>query len=413
VDDDLPSGAEILAMHHPSQLFGASVGNGREVRRYWARLARAFRDTEPKVFQHARWLFERARDADDGTAASPDTVELPGTELAGVQTPQWRVQQWLVDQDYASLLSVLEHDPGAIPQQARMLHVLVAVVRGIGPDLTDAQMTAVRRELAHEGLALSPAEELTVRLAIAESNVVRRMRQDASVPQRFTDLVDAARNPDVSGIISAMNRLLEELSLPALRQVVAHVDVHHPGAWSVVERRMLWIRELGQAVEMDDQKASQLLAAYVGLKPPKPWLMFAGAFGFGVVVITAAKIVLSAVLGEVQGSTEDMEQVAAGLGGFAALSVGAIGYYFHLGRQRAFQRVRVGRILTVARGLGLLPSEAVEVIVRGLKSAVVARERYSMNDALIVFEADPNLLFECWGDTLAARFVAPPMESSS
>lgn len=394
-------------MHHPRQLFGSLLEDGRAVRRYWARLAREFRDTEPEVFQHARRLFERARDGQSAAVEPVQVVHADG------EAPNPRVRQWLADGDYAALAHVLEHDPGSIPQQARMQDVLLDVVRGMGPDLTASQLLAVERELAHDRLMVTPDEEITLRLAVAQSEVVRRLRKDDAVPESFVDLVNAARAPDAAGTVSAMNRLVNEVPMPALRQVLTYVRIHHSGALSVIERRMLLLRERETPKPVDDLKAAELYAAYVDANTPSPALLLAGAVGFGVALFMATNIVLIALMGEARAMAEDMRDIPMALGGIGICLGGAVAYSIQLDRKKTSRAFRTGRILAIARRFGLFPAEVVDMIVKGMRPSTAASQTYTKVDVLVALEADPTCLFECWSDVLAARFAAPPTESSS
>jgi hypothetical protein len=362
------------------------------------------------VFQHARRLFEMARDV---LSAPTEQVEPTRVVQPAGETPHGRVSQWLAEGDYLAVAKVLEHDPGSIAHQARMFDVLLAVVRGMGPDLTASQLTAVQRELSHDGLLVSPAEEITLRLAVAESDVVRRLRADATVPKAFTDLVNAAREPAAGPTVLAMNRLVQVLSAPALREVIAYVRMHHSGAWSVVERRMLWLREFGPAAQIEETKAARIFVAYVDSKPPTAWplVVLCALIGFG--SFLAANVLLIQIVGESMAQTEDMEQLAFALGGIGFCLAAAFAYTVHQERKKAARGHRTTRILAVARRFGLFPSEAVETIVNGMKPQTAAVQFYTMVDSLIEIEADPNALFACWSDTLAARFEAPSSESSA
>ncbi len=398
-------------MFHPGQLFGASLGDGRAVRRYWARLARKFRDEEPEVFQHARQLFERARDVGEATdvpipseqpVSRPAPVESVDVVEAVVRPAPVGVAQWLAAKDHAALARLVEFDPGSITGKAPMRDVLLAVVLGAGPDLTEGQRAAVERELDHQLLELSPDDEARIRNGLADGEFVREMRLDDAVPPALMALVHACGVLSVPDFVEAMNDITATAGSDDYEALLTRLR-DSPPAWAVIRRAVATLAQRSRHLPEPVQVPPALLDTFTKRTGLPEGLFMAFLLTALTVGSLVGLFVIRLVFGRFPGGDEDPLLYVVIMPGSLAVGASLVGGYLvdlMMKRQATTRQEQGVRDLSAA--FNLFPSEVCGAIWEATDALA---QGPLLQRALHTMELDPRLLFDLWSPELAARLL--------
>jgi hypothetical protein len=216
--DEVPDRDTLLAMRAPAELFGDAAADGKALRRAWARVVRTYTpDDDPEAFQHARALFERARDALETPTVTPAVVPEPALREA------------LENQDFHEVFRVLRafgpqlaaQSPDTLGRAIRI--TLMAVGARCGPTaLDDLELLLGRPEWTPDPALIRECEDDLIFLrALAEA------ANDPRVPPELIAAIRAMFRRGAETALETFADLTKELQPDRLGAALDHLFFAH------------------------------------------------------------------------------------------------------------------------------------------------------------------------------------------
>jgi hypothetical protein len=283
-----------------------------------------------------------------------------------------------------------------------MCDVLSTVVRGLGPDLTASQVRAVERELDHQLLDLSPADEGRIRAGLVDAERVRRMRLDDDIPSSLTALVEACRVPSEKSFVSAMNRVIEEVSMDDLQVALSTLQARYPSVWTAVRTAVAIFSE--QSRRTEPVPVPTALVEAFNTRSGLPDAHFMGFLLSSLVVTTVIGMLgVWLVFGRVPLQEDDPLTAVFVAPGSVAVGVSLVGgYLVDLVMKRRAAAAEVDGFRALAAEFSLFPSEICRAIWDATDGELQGPE---LERRLHGFELQPRWLFELWSEGLATRLL--------
>jgi hypothetical protein len=253
----------LLAARSPAELFGASALDARALRRAWASLARAFRaEDDPEAFQHARALYEAARDGGEAAPSEADssTPAAPSPPLPAADDLLEQAKAALATGDLQAGVTLLTErgDELMVRYTGAGAILIRAVLHSLGPQLDPASITTLRRLIDRGDVDLDPRFVRGATFDCLMAEAIHRGRAAAPSPglTALVTLCEVGWRRRTDEVAASWLPLLTPPNLAALDAARPSLERDHATLLGYLRRRILEVEDTVGAPEEPPETAA-------------------------------------------------------------------------------------------------------------------------------------------------------------